>query len=379
MPPGGTGAPDAHTRLAPGEANVRAPAPAGHPRVSFGIIVLNGEPFTKYCLRSLYPYAHEIIVVEGASPGGAGVATAEGHSLDSTLDALREFKNEEDPDDKVTIVTAEDAGHHDGFWPGEKLEQSRAYATRTTGDYLWQVDIDEFYRDDDMVAVLCALEHDRTVTAVSFKMLTFWGRPEYMVDGWDLRRGKDHYHRLFKWGSGYRYVSHRPPTVCDGRGVDLREQNWLDVPATMALGVRLFHYSLLLPKQVREKGEYYKHAPHSRNVYVHWDSWMTQSYFTTARPYRVHNLPRYPSWLLRYHGDHPEQVRRMMSDIRAGRVSAELRRTDDVERLLRSWWYPLGRLCLMVGDYLDRAVRVARHPRSWLRKQAAVRRARSRR
>jgi hypothetical protein len=40
-------------------------------RVSFGIIVLNGEPFTRYNLRALYPFAHEIIVVEVASPFAA--------------------------------------------------------------------------------------------------------------------------------------------------------------------------------------------------------------------------------------------------------------------------------------------------------------------
>ena len=28
------------------------------PKVTFGIIVLNGEPFVRYCLRSLYPFAH---------------------------------------------------------------------------------------------------------------------------------------------------------------------------------------------------------------------------------------------------------------------------------------------------------------------------------
>ena len=39
------------------------------PRVTFGIIVLNGEPFTRYCLRSLYPFAHQIIVVEGGHHG----------------------------------------------------------------------------------------------------------------------------------------------------------------------------------------------------------------------------------------------------------------------------------------------------------------------
>ena len=216
----------------------------------------------KYCLRSVYPYAHQIVVVEGASPGGASIATADGHSSDGTLAALRRFKSDEDPDDKVIIVTAEDEGHDDGFWPGEKDEQSRVYAARATGDYLWQVDIDEFYRDVDMQTVLDVLSNDG-VTAMSFKMVTFWGDPGYRVDGWTLRRGADYYHRLFKWGPGYTYISHRPPTVCDERGVDLRDRRWLDARATSALGVRLFHYSLLFPKQVREKGEYYKNAAHS--------------------------------------------------------------------------------------------------------------------
>ena len=38
------------------------------PRISFGIIVLNGEPFTRYNLRALYPFAHQIIVAEGGGP-----------------------------------------------------------------------------------------------------------------------------------------------------------------------------------------------------------------------------------------------------------------------------------------------------------------------
>jgi hypothetical protein len=40
------------------------------PLISFGMIVLNGEPFLRYNLRVLYPFAHQIIVVEGpaASP-----------------------------------------------------------------------------------------------------------------------------------------------------------------------------------------------------------------------------------------------------------------------------------------------------------------------
>jgi hypothetical protein len=343
-----------------------------YPRVTFGVIVLNGEPFTRYCLRSLYPFAHEIIVVEGASPGGAGIARADGHSSDGTLEVLREFKSREDAGNKMTIVTAEDEGHPDGFWPGEKHEQSRAYARRATGDYLWQVDIDEFYRERDMRAVLRVLEGDPSVTAMSFKMLTFWGDLRYVVDGWLLRRGADNYHRLFKWGLGYEYATHRPPTVLDDCGRDTRAVNWWNVTATSRLGVRLFHYSLLLPKQVREKGEYYQHAAHSRRGAAGWQRWMQESYLSLRKPYRVHNLHRHPSWLGRYEGDHPEQVRHMMSDIRSGEITEELRPTGDVERVLRSWWYPIGRRYLIIGDYVSRALRAARHPRFSIRRRLAA-------
>jgi hypothetical protein len=51
------------------------------PRIAFGMIVLNGEPFTQYNLRSLYPCAYQIVVAEGIYRmavvlAGVGVATA---------------------------------------------------------------------------------------------------------------------------------------------------------------------------------------------------------------------------------------------------------------------------------------------------------------
>jgi len=85
------------------------------------MIVLNGEPFLRYNLRALYPFAHQIIVVEGSSPDAAGIATTRGHSRDDTLNALREFMDEEDPEGKVILIRAEDEGHPDGFWPGERI------------------------------------------------------------------------------------------------------------------------------------------------------------------------------------------------------------------------------------------------------------------
>ncbi len=314
------------------------------PKISFGIIVLNGEPFTRYCLRQVYPYAHQIIVVEGAAPSASTIATPDGHSTDGTLQVLRDFQRTEDPDHKLVIVTAEDEGHASGFWPGEKDEQSRAYANRATGDYLWQVDIDEFYRTEDMERILKLLEQQQDITAVSFKQITFWGGFDYIVDGWYLRAGAEIYHRLFRWGRDYRYAGHRPPTVVDERGRDLRTKTWVSGEAMADRGIYLYHYSLLFPKQVREKCSYYGNASWSHRSGA--EAWARDVYLGLKRPYRVHNVYDHPSWLDRFRGTHPEQIMFMRDDLMKGKIAEDLRRTDDIETLLISGRYSLGRYIL---------------------------------
>jgi hypothetical protein len=314
------------------------------PKFTFGIIVLNGEPFLRYVLDALYPHAHEIIVVEGAAPAAAAVATPDGHSIDRTLAVLQAYKREQDPLSKLTIVTAEDQGHRNGFWPGEKHEQSAAFAARASGDYLWQVDVDEFYRTEDIEAVRAMLAGDPSITQVAFKQITFWGAPDYCTDGVYLRSGADIYQRLFKWGKGYRYVSHRPPTVIDADGRDLRTIHYVDGRTLAARGIVLYHYSLLFPKQVIEKNRYYGAAEWAGRPEA--EAWTRSAYLKLDRPYRVHNVDAYPSWLERFHGAHPAAAMRMWQDAAAGRLGIECRATDDIERLLCSPQYRAGRAVL---------------------------------
>ena len=333
-------------------------APDGWPKITFGIIVLNGEPFTRYCLRSLYPFAHEIIVVEGGHEGARDIATADGHSTDGTLEVLRRFKREEDPENKLQIVV------RDGFWPqkdefgNSKTPQSRAYAERATGDYLWQVDIDEFYRPDEMRIVLDMLAGDRQISAVSFNVHPFWGGFDYVSDGWYWRRGHLTFHRLFRWGPGYRYSTHQPPTVTDDRGRDLRSLKWVDGEAMARRGVRLYHYDHVFPRQVRTKAAFYRRqAP---RVCAEINEWADAGYFRLTRPYHVERHYWLPAWIERYEGPHPPEALRMLQDIRAGKLRVAERRTDDVERLLRSPRYRAGKAALKVLDPLDRAGRWGR-------------------
>ena len=316
--------------------------------------MLNGEPFTRYCLRALYPFAHEIIVVEGGHEQTTAVTTPDGHSIDGTLESLRRFQAEEDPEHKVQVVT------RDGHWPmldelGRcRTSQSRAYAEQASGDYLWQIDIDEFYQPDAMQRMIDLLGADKRIAAASFMQRTFWGGLDYWVDSWRLRRALRQCHRLFKWGPGYTYLTHEPPTVLDSDGVDLRSRRWLSGRITERMGVEMYHYSLLLPKQVREKClAYREEQPEMASEIVEWSQ---TSYFKLGRPYHVHNLYRSPSWLMRYRGTHPPQIRLMMEDIAAGRTVAELRDLQDADRLVASGPYNAGIQALRVADYLDRGV-----------------------
>ena len=311
------------------------------PRITFGIIVLNGEPFTRYTLRALYPYAHEIIVVEGAAPGAAHIASADGHSLDGTLDSLQAFKADEDPDDKLVIVT------RDGFW-SEKDEMSQAYANRATGDYLWQVDVDEFYQPDDIEAICGLLSEQASITAMSFDTVFFWGAPHYRVDSWYLRRGEAQFHRLFKWGEGYRYITHRPPTVLDEQGRDLRELRWIRGEDLAEQGIKLYHYSLLLPKQVREKCEYYSRAEWAKRQHI--KEWADEAYFALHRPYHAHNVYEYPGCLYRFTGAHPPQVVQMWRDVNAPQSAYDVRPSGDIEALLNSRRYRIGRFLVMSAN-----------------------------
>jgi glycosyltransferase involved in cell wall biosynthesis len=337
------------------------------PRISFGIIVLNGEPFVRYNLRALYPFAYEIIVVEGAVKNAAVNATEDGHSLDSTLEKLQEFKEQEDPDDKLIIVT------RDGFWD-EKDAMSQAYAEQATGDYLWQIDADEFYLPQHIEQLITMLRDDPTITQISFMQYSFWGSPDYISDGWFLRRKSlfPQISRIFKWGAGYRYTSHRPPTIVNERGETMQHKHWIDGFATKKLGIRMYHYALVFPKQVEEKSRYYKQVDWTQaNDMLNW---MQNSFITLKQPFRVHNVYEYPSWLERFTKPHPPQIQAMWDDIQSGKVVIETRDNADVEALLKNPLYILLRFIIKHSDTLSWKLRPLRRflGRQRLRVKSAI-------
>jgi hypothetical protein len=310
-------------------------------KISFGIIALNAQPLLEYNLRALYPFAHQIIVVEGAVKAARSLATAEGHSTDGTLEMLRRFQAEQDPQHKLIVVSAQDAGHDSGFWP-EKDEMSRAYAERATGDWLWQVDSDEFYRPSDMQAIVNLLERDPSITAVSFPYIEFFGSFDSQITGtWHLYE-HSLFHRLFRWGKGYSYQTHRPPTVLDAAGNDLRKLHWIFRPENNSHPIFLYHYSYVFPKQAKQKVGYYANVVWT-DVFRGNQLWLEESYLGLKRPMFLSEKGRTLQWLEPFRGQHPEAIQQLREDLASGKVAEPQRPSQDIERLLASPLYRLQR------------------------------------
>jgi hypothetical protein len=63
--------------------------------------VVNGEPFINYQLNSIYPFADEIVIVEGAYKKFSHATTPEGRSTDTTIQLIQNYP---DPMNKIKLI-----------------------------------------------------------------------------------------------------------------------------------------------------------------------------------------------------------------------------------------------------------------------------------
>jgi hypothetical protein len=311
-------------------------------KITFGILALNAQPFLEYSLRALYPFAHEIIVVEGATRAAVSLAGADGHSTDNTLKMLSLFGKQEDPQKKIRVISAADDGYADGFWP-EKDEMSQAFATRATGDWLWQVDSDEFYREDD-IRKICNLLEGSNISGISFPFREFWGGFDYLTTGaWYLYEFTG-VPRVFQWRSGYSYKSHRPPTVVDEKGAILDPSKWLSGKQMKNQDIFMHHYSYVFPKQAEQKVGYYANVDWT-DAFKQNARWMREEYYDLRHPMFLGERG-WPvlQWLERYSGQHPAAIQRLRADLVSGKILENMRPTEDIDRLLNSPLYFLERV-----------------------------------
>jgi len=230
-------------------------------KIDFAIIAHNGQPFFGLNLQAIYPFANRIIVIEG--PVAAYRKMGFGQSNDGTLETLAKFS---DPDRKIVFESS--------LGWDEKDSMLRATEKHLSGDFVWCVDCDEFYLEDDMRKVISYLNNHSECYSMSFKLYSFFGtlsNPRY-ISGFEAEFET---HRIQRISPKATWKTHRPPTlIWAPNGKTCREMGHVD--GEKELGVRIYHFSHMPPKRMRHKSDYYQWLSSSilpnyfNRVYVPW-------------------------------------------------------------------------------------------------------------
>jgi glycosyltransferase involved in cell wall biosynthesis/sulfatase maturation enzyme AslB (radical SAM superfamily)/predicted SAM-dependent methyltransferase len=288
------------------ESNIR-------PKLSFVMIVLNGMPFIEFSLKSIYDYAHEIIIVEGAVEKCLFAANEDGSSKDGTVEFI---KNYPDPGKKIRLIQ--------GIWP-EKLEMQNMALEYVTGNYVWLIDSDEVYKKRDVETIINLLTENNSITQVNFIPDSFWKGFNYTFFTPLFFDKEHHFRRLFKYVHGAKFTSHRPPTMhFPGYINSTEEMNLVDGFTTRAMGVYFYHYSYVTELQVKQKIELYNLYGWGSDWKLDMNKWYNEGFLKWMPDNRKEIEKIYAPWTgskdsrtLPFIGEHPEVIQNFIKNYKA--------------------------------------------------------------
>lgn len=280
-------------------------------KIAAGIIIFNSDFVLKQVLESIYPHVSQILISEGCVSWWAakGFST----SQDNTLNIIKNFP---DPDKKITLVQGTYA---------EKTEQANAYMKYVAPDtdYVWNIDADEVFKQEDIVKIKELLKAEN-YTSVGFKSFSFYGGFERYLTGFECEH---EFIRIQKYHSGAMWETHRPPTIKLPEGTPKKH---LSYNTLAEMGIFMYHYSYVFPRQVFEKIQYYEGAVISAGncipnyfdeVYLPWVLGDYETRYHIEQKYKgVHEFmphARGECYTAEFDGKHPDIILRDMDELQS--------------------------------------------------------------
>lgn len=289
-------------------------------KLTFGIIVLNGDFFLRQVLESIYPFAHAICIAEGpvsywAQNGCAG----------STDDTVAIIKNFPDPKNKIRLTQ--------GVFK-EKDDQCRAWFNLVPADTSYVVcnDADEVHTPENILKLIKFLEKENP-TSVGFKSDSFFGGFDRIIGGFE----RDHsFKRVLKYIPGCIYRTHRQPTLSMVTSSAATDVSYTDIMGKditgnqlyEATGITMWHGSYVSPKAVYEKIKYYENAViapgkcipnYFHDVWLKWVLAEDDERFEIEKKYNgvQEFMPeaRGECFTIPYEGKHPEVIERYFPEL----------------------------------------------------------------
>jgi hypothetical protein len=223
-------------------------------RIAFTII-FNGLHHLQHnnYLETLLPTFDYWVFVEGAcNPTGStrwcqpilDKYHNKGHSIDGTLEYLRNMANS---NRKVILI------ENNGFWSNkdDMVNAAMAFINSKCPDFFWQIDCDEFWTQDQIVASEYLLRNSKGNTGT---FLSEYYVKDRLIAIGDWGEGRKlPYNRLWKH-NGKLFKCHEPPILEGGNG------------KVSLLPARFKHYAYCYESDVLFKQDFYGYD----NLYKNW-------------------------------------------------------------------------------------------------------------
>lgn len=222
-------------------------------------IVLNGLRHLEHnnFFKRMEKMLDRWVIVEGAAKNTGSThwcrkvdskyCTHEGLSTDGTTEFLREHAPGDTP-----VHHLEYGGYNKDEMVNRAIEELDEFVLEKSKYYLWQIDVDEQWTEEQMSKAEMMLEY-MGGTCGKF-LCDYYVGPNLLAKG-DWGEGRQtNYRRLWKW-RGQRFKTHEPPELEGGNGLEV------------LLPQRFKHYAYYFPEDVQFKEAFY--SGHE-GAYLRW-------------------------------------------------------------------------------------------------------------
>lgn len=209
-------------------------------RLTFGMIVCNGDQFIWENLNHIYDVADEIIICEGAVAKFSPLIGSD-YSTDKTWELIQEFRAQYDQHrKKIVVISSRDLQRP---WD-DKKEMQNAIAEKTKGRYFIKQDVDEFYNIPGLLKEIDRLANSSRFMT-NYRSYHFWGDTRHIIKGANFN---DKQTRVWKWDPDFRYLK----TINWVSNVQTGELMAPSGATALISNDTLFHYSYLYNNKARK-------------------------------------------------------------------------------------------------------------------------------
>lgn len=267
-------------------------------KITFQLICFNADAFLEPVLETLRQFTDlsHIVVTEG--PVAYWQNQGFTQSTDNTLELLYQYL----PQRQVI---------HGQFQEKDDMMRAAEHLIPKDTTHIWMVDADEIWQPKTLQMMQYSIDN---YDSISFVPYSFYGGLDRYLTGFEEAF---EWVRIQRWHEGAHWHTHRPPTVLNPNGIPYRKCRHLSSRE------RFYHYSYVLPNQVRSKISYYESwgagtiPDYFNKVYLRWVN-APNGYARRAleEEYNgVHEwLPRRRSdcYTAEFKGAHPEVIQKRL-------------------------------------------------------------------